>query len=221
MVLTDGEGNPVQAGYVYDSTSSAAWTDPSVWTNTSLYAISNFQPCQATALVLGPCRPLLWRACIELLISATVILGFALWWRAGPKDESCTKRWPQVGDRVKSASNQRIEHGMDDWVLERGAIARVTEVNIQGEFKLENPAGAVSAYCDRKDFVYCREDEDLSKMEGDWSYNNGANTYHIKSMKRDGISRKRRGEASSSPRRMNGSVPTSRIQTDRAREVSG
>jgi voltage-gated sodium channel len=72
-------------------------------------------------------------------------------------EEPCTSRWPAVGDMVKYARNERYKQ-KNGWVLERGAVAVVTRVDKEGDFKLQNPDGIEStAWNYRKFFVYYRE----------------------------------------------------------------
>merc|ERR1719361_3224048 len=66
---------------------------------------------------------------------------------------ACTVRWPVVGDAVTFQDDEDID---DDagWTLPAGARALVVQVDRDGNFRLQSPAGVISGWRSRKFYRY-------------------------------------------------------------------
>eukprot|EP00930_Biecheleria_cincta_P031799 TRINITY_DN22046_c0_g1_i2.p1 TRINITY_DN22046_c0_g1~~TRINITY_DN22046_c0_g1_i2.p1 ORF type:complete len:533 (+),score=100.78 TRINITY_DN22046_c0_g1_i2:40-1599(+) len=74
----------------------------------------------------------------------------------------CESRTPVVGEGVESAEGTQEaehEHGGDaTWFLHDGEVALVVGVDSDGDFKLKNPAGEISVWQYRNNYVYVDRD---------------------------------------------------------------
>jgi hypothetical protein len=78
----------------------------------------------------------------------------------------CTSRMPRVGDEVV-ALNGRFRQGKDvhgkakAWKLQPEHVARVVDVDADGDFRLSNPDGVESSYLQRKFYSYVLPNADM------------------------------------------------------------